>query len=177
MSTILEAIFLEIKKRVKTIVPEITDVQMYQKQDLFQSKSLGFKPPIVFVEYINPIDYDDLGNDLQEALLNISIKVVVEEYTKNYFKALSFGNRVAKALHNFSEWTYPMLRTSENTDTNADSLYVFEIIFSTKFKEDLLSEYDTSEIEFEISLLMESNGDGVYTDHSSSGTSGTNFII
>jgi hypothetical protein len=161
---VLEELFRLLEERLKTECCFVNSVAMYQQQDIFQSESLGFKPTVVFIDFQN-LQYSGNGT-VQECDFELVLRVVVEEYSKNYFKALRQKDNVVKAIHNY----IGLQRISESIDTNADSLYVYTITYSGNFIETFDDEFiidigGTSGINwnYDLGLVMDSNHDEVYT--------------
>lgn len=138
MST-LGSIFNCIKDRLNTEISWMNGVEIYQQQDIFQNESLGFKPPVVFVDF-QDIEYETTSYKVQQGNMNVVIKLVVEEYTKDYLKVLDKKELVNAKLNNWGEWGFDLVRTNESTDTDADSLYVFEIVYQTSFYEEIYTD-------------------------------------
>lgn len=174
----IDFLYESIERRIKQKLPWINSVAMYEQQDILQAKSLGFKPPVIFIEFGTPI-YTTLGNYVQQGDVSITIKYVFEEYTKNYLKGIKKKSQIVQALSWWSDWQFAMVRTDDDTDENADSLYVCNITFKTSFYEDLSADdlipLGGTNGYYGISVELLITNDGVnYSDHS--GTSGTNFI-
>jgi hypothetical protein len=129
----LETIFECIKQRINTECPWINDVRIYNQQDIFQEDSLGYKPPTVFVDF-QDITYDTIGHKVQQAELTVVIKLVIEDYTKDYLKVLQKKETLNNCLNFWGEWCSDLERFSEQTDTLADALYVFDINYNTTYK-------------------------------------------
>jgi hypothetical protein len=161
---ILEELFNLIECKIKEDCSFVNSVSMYQNQDLFQQNNLGYKPTCVFLDYQNLI-YTDNSFYEQECSLDVVIRVVVEEYSKNYFKALSHKQGVVKALHNYINLT----RVSEQIDNNADGLYIYTITFSASFTENLEPDYTLiggtsgNSWSFNQTLTQDSNNDSIFT--------------
>lgn len=166
----LEALFNDIELKIKTDCTFVKHVGMYQSQDLFEEQNTGYPKTAVFVAYQN-IQCTDLSNYRQQVDLEVVIKLVVEERTKNYFKALQQKNLVVQSLQYFNNLT----RIGETIDTNPSGLYVYEIVFTTAFIEDLEPEPfanigGTSGLNwnFDLGLAMDANNDGIATTWESS---------
>ena len=128
----LTQIYNCIKKRIIDNLDWVNSVDIYQNQDIFQDQSLGFKPPVVFIDF-QDIEYTTLGFKSQRCDLTIVVKLVVEDYTRNYLKVLCMKDELNQYLNFWSDWNTQLERISEQTDNNADSLYVFDISYDTSF--------------------------------------------
>jgi hypothetical protein len=166
---VLEALFKLLEERLKTECSFVNSVAMYQQQDIFQSENLGFKPTVVFVDFQN-LQYTTQSGTIQECNFELVLRVVVEEYSKNYFKALAQKDAVVKTIHNYVS----LERISESIDNNADSLYVYTITFSGSFVESFTDEFyipmggtSGEDWEFTGTLSQDSNDDDTYSGFAS----------
>lgn len=128
----LQAIFNCVKKRIKEECDWVKGVSIYQQQDIFQDESLGYNTPHVFVDF-QDIEYETWSKRTQKGNITLVLKLVVEEYTKDYLKVLTKKDLLNKAINFWSDWGTPLTRITEQTDSNADSLYVFDISYETSF--------------------------------------------
>lgn len=135
----LRSIFNCIHDRILDNISWVNDVKIYQQQDIFQNESLGYKPPTVFVDFTD-IEYFVDSYKVQRGTMNVVIKLVVEEYTKNYLNALDKKELLNAKLHQWGDWGSELIRVTESTDTDADSLYVFEMVYETSFFEEIYTD-------------------------------------
>lgn len=134
MST-LGNIYTSIKNRINTQLNWINSVDLYQQQDLFQEENLGFKPPVVFIDF-QDIEYETTSKKVQQGTMNVVVKLVIEDYTKNYLKVFDKKELLNAKLNAWGEWGSDLERITETTDIDADSLYIFETTYSTVFWEE-----------------------------------------
>jgi len=135
MNSSLRYIFECLKMRITQKVDWVKNVSIYQQQDLFQEQSKGFNTPHVFIDFSN-IEYRTMSRNIQECELDITLKIVIEDYSKDYLNALDKASIINSYVNNYTAWNNNLERVESTTDITADSLYVFDIIYSTKFKED-----------------------------------------
>ncbi len=132
----IKSIFLCIKERILQKVPEIKDVRVYNSQDFFSDEHLPFMSPTVFVDFSN-IDYETTSFSYQRAELNVTLMLFHEEGTANmnHLEVFGINQKLTSYINGWGEWGGLMDRTSSQTDTNYDRLYVLNTEYTTTFEE------------------------------------------
>ena len=127
----LETLFNLLSDLLKTL-SFVKHVSMYLQQDLFQKDNRLFKPTAVFVTYEN-LNYTDIGHYHQVCDYEVVLKILVEEYTLNYFKALEQKDCIVLSLQHYLN----LVRVNEIIDTNPDGLFLWAVRFKGTFLDDL----------------------------------------
>lgn len=169
----MNEIFEIIRRRIKEVVLWSKSIDLYYQQDSNQAKSLGYKSPYILIEFVN-MQRNILGYDQLQCTCDCIIRIIFEDYTRQQLNVMDYATDFIVKMWNFAPTNYSMLLKEEIMDISADALYVYKIIYTLNFNEDLstLSKINasTSGISFDISLLMDSNNDDIFTGHN--GTSG-----
>lgn len=151
----LRYIFECVKQRLLSGVTELTDVRIFNSQDL-SDEHLPFKSPAVFVDF-GDIEYETTGYKRQLATTEVIVKLFHEELTLNHLDVFDLQLKIDKQLQNYGEWGGIMERQDRETDDNFDRLYVLDTTYVTTYVDDLHTEDERVPI-------------GDWTNHPLSGT-------
>jgi hypothetical protein len=109
---------------------------MYNSQDLFESESMPWKSPTVFIDF-SEVQYDNLSVQYQQGHQDIIVKLFYEEADLNHVNVLEHQEILNSYLNFWGDWGASMTRYYGRTDNNFDGrLYVYENQYSTTFDVD-----------------------------------------
>lgn len=163
--------FEQIKQRIIERVPEVKTIGLFNNQisKSAENNPIGF--PAVFVEF-ETIDWQSQQRGIQVGPANVKFYIAVETYKTNLSgekisesNDLDFLDLVAKihvGINGFDNEKFgPLLRVSENQDSDHDNVLVWETVYKTQFVDDgaetryskPLIEYDpTTDNDFKLTI-------------------------
>jgi hypothetical protein len=153
-------IFINISNHLKTNIAWVKSVDLYFQQDSNPEKNLGYKSPYIMIDFQN-IQFSNMSNGIQEGTMDVIVRILIENYTRNRLEVFDYRNDVVNCLYNFAPEQFSLQHLREQTNSSATNQYMFEITFSCNFYEDLSYIYeeiggDTGKVlQFNLQLMMD----------------------
>ncbi len=142
----LKSLFLCIKERILTKLPEIKDVRVYNGQDVFSDESIPFMSPTVFIDF-SEVEYETTSFQFQRAQVTVRVMLFHEEGTAamNHLEVFDLNDKLNSYLNGWGNWKAGLMdRVNSDTDTNYDRLYVLSTEYITNYAEDTKPIFDGS---------------------------------
>lgn len=160
--------FEGIKARIKDKAPDVKTIRVYNNQDVFSEDARTIAYPAVFVGW-ESFELESRGQYCKYGYGNVVIRVVTQFLSENPFVAYDMETQVMIALEGYNNWSGSRMECIETeTDESSDSLYVSKLYFDTDYYEDITPDWvvcdEIEGIKERIDLVMDGNGDGVYTN-------------
>lgn len=137
---IIQYLYNKIQDRILTTNTGVKGVQIYMNQDNISEDSLPMAYPQLLIDF-GTQTHTKIGQNIRQTDLDINIKLLVEDYDKNYFGALEIANNVDSYLEGWGDWGYYLTLIESSTDINPDSIYTFNFTYQTSIR------YTTNPIE------------------------------
>lgn len=95
---IFELIKNQLEDRVKT-TEGVKKVDWYNQQYQFTEKESGTRYPVVYIEFLDPVEWEETGREFQHGDVIIRLHVVVYDVTDSPSRTIAFAQNVFKNVN------------------------------------------------------------------------------
>lgn len=170
MSHVIKEVFEQVSCKLKELC-WVKRIDLYFKQDSDSSKAQPYQYPYIMLDFQN-VEINVLGNSQVQYTFDMTIKIIVNDFTRNQFKIFDYSREVAYHMFNYFPLQFSILHQREQLDTDATNIYEYQIYYTVNCYDDFSYHYaSTSGLGLILDLEIDGNNDNIYS--SWAGTSGT----
>lgn len=128
-------IYLDIKERLKSEVPEIREVSIYNSQYEYEELYAQLTYPHVLVSFEDGVTFEQSNNGVKSGPAQIKLYIGFESMANEDFaKVFELKSRVCAAIEELTGDTFSgMERVADRYDSDHTNCYVWNSIFNTYY--------------------------------------------
>jgi hypothetical protein len=158
---IFDYVFNHSKEQLKFV----KDVFVYRSQEFNTDSDIIRNYPAIGVDFSNPINIQDRGRYKQYCETLIMFKIFHKGKSVNRLDIFNIKQLIIESFNLTSWGSGQFIRVEEVADDSFDGMYVYDVIFSTNWYEDITQKYET-EIDINgicLQIEADANNDGTNT--------------
>ena len=167
--SIQKTVYSAILDRLKTYVPELKTIRLFNNQFANENRENAFDYPAAFIEF-RRMDYDTAQQGYQKGNYTVSIHMGFVHYETETLVPFDLIHKIYSVLQGFQGATFTsLMRTTDIQDVNHDNLIVWRTDFDFMATDcpDLINKVETTITELEINRDLDIDnqvirtGDGI----------------